>query len=124
MPHAENTIADPQSYFDWRLHHRPRRRLGSHRVTRRFAMRLARGRTQVIHNVDRSVLVRCASGSAWVTHDGDPRDVILDAMDDYRADREAPLAVHALQDCVLEFEFEDEADPRGLAAELAESPAT
>jgi len=53
--------------------------------------------------------VRCAEGRLWITHDGDPKDVVLDARQSYRAEREDPMRVHALAPCVVEIEFEDEA---------------
>jgi len=82
-----------------------------HSVKRRYAVQLQPGSTQVFENVDRSVLVRCAQGSLWITHDGDPKDVILDAQQSYRVEREEPMHLSALQPCLLEIEFEDEAMP-------------
>jgi len=81
------------------------------RVTRRFALELPRGCARVFERVDRSVLVRCARGSLWITHDGDPKDVVLEPQQSYRAEREEPMHVFALQPCVLEIEFEDEVLP-------------
>jgi hypothetical protein len=78
------------------------------RVLRRFAVELGKGETQVFERVDSSVLVRCATGSIWITHDGDCKDVILLAGEGYRADREEAMHLFALADCVLELEFEDE----------------
>lgn len=103
------------NFFSRRLHSRHRRddaqprRNAPQRVTRRICMRLPRGSTEVIPEVDRSVVVRCAAGSLWLTHDGDPKDVVLGADQSYQAEREAPLRVHALQPCVVEIEFEDTA---------------
>lgn len=77
------------------------------RVKRRFAVELARGEVRRFEHVDASVLVCCASGSIWITHDGDPKDVILVAQESYRAEREDAMNVFALQDGVVEIEFED-----------------
>jgi hypothetical protein len=89
---------------EWRL--RPRAR-----VTRRFAVRLERGSTRRFDRVDGSVMVRCNEGSLWITHDGDPKDVILSPEESYRAERDAAMQLFALQPCVLEIEFEDDELP-------------
>jgi hypothetical protein len=112
---------DALRFAQERLHHRTRadeapfpeniHRRTRPRVTRRFAMRLPRGRTEVLRCVDRSVVVRCAQGSLWVTQDGACKDVILDPDQSYRAEGEQPMHVHALQPTLVEFEFEDEATP-------------
>jgi hypothetical protein len=106
------TELEALEFFSRRLHSRHRGSrvwLGEpRRVTRRICMRLPRGATEVIPDVDRSVVVRCAAGSLWLTHDGDPKDVMLGANQSYRAERQEPLRVHALQPCVVEIEFEDE----------------
>jgi hypothetical protein len=78
------------------------------RVTRRFAVEIAKGEHYMFERVDPSVAVRCASGSMWITHDGDPKDIILCSGEEYRAQREDAMHVFALQPCVLEIEFEDE----------------
>ena len=81
------------------------------RVRRRFAVELEEGEARRFDRVDRSVLVCCATGSVWITHDGDPKDVVLGPREHYRADREAAMHVFALQPCVLEIEFEDDVLP-------------
>lgn len=79
------------------------------RVRRRFAVRLAQGEHHCFERVDESVLVHCTAGHLWITHDGDPKDVILVSGESYRACREDPMYLSALQPCVLEIEFEDDA---------------
>ncbi|HYE38628.1 MAG TPA: DUF2917 domain-containing protein [Ramlibacter sp.] len=79
------------------------------RVTRRFVVAMRRGEHRTFERVDASVQVVCASGSLWITHDGDPKDVILYGGESYRAQREDAMHVFALQDCTLEIEFQDEA---------------
>jgi hypothetical protein len=88
---------------------RPLRLRPAARVKRRFACELPRGAARRFDRVDGSVMVRCASGSLWITHDGDPKDVILSPQESYRAERDAAMHLYALQPCVLEIEFEDEA---------------
>jgi hypothetical protein len=78
------------------------------RVTRRFIVELEQGEAHVFEHVDRTVILRCDRGGAWVTHEGDPKDLILMAGEEYRAEREDPLHVYALVACVLEIEFEDD----------------
>ncbi|MBE7369271.1 DUF2917 domain-containing protein [Ramlibacter pallidus] len=78
------------------------------RVKRRFALRMAQGEARTFERVDDSVYVRCTKGSLWITHDGDPKDVILSPQEGYRAQREDAMHVFALQPCVLEIEFDDD----------------
>jgi hypothetical protein len=78
------------------------------RVKRRFAVEIGKGEHRVFERVDDSVHVRCATGSLWITHDGDPKDVILVPGETYRAEREDAMHIFALQDCILEIEFEDD----------------
>jgi len=62
----------------------------------------------VFETVDSSFAVRCARGSVWITHDGDPKDVILAGGETYRAQRTDALHLFALVPSVVEIEFEDE----------------
>lgn len=77
------------------------------RVTRRLVVQIGRGEDHAFEHVDRSVWIRCAEGSVWITHDGDPKDVILSKGETYRAEREDAMHLYALQPCVLEIEFAD-----------------
>jgi len=54
------------------LHNRPR-------ITRRFAIEIPQGQARVFERVDASVQVHCTTGSLWITHDGDCKDVVLGA---------------------------------------------
>jgi hypothetical protein len=78
------------------------------RVKRRFAVAMDKGEHRHFEEVDDTVLVCCGSGSLWITHDGDPKDVILIAGECYRAEREDTMHVFALGPSVLEIEFEDD----------------
>ena len=57
----------------------------------------ARGRSLALAR-PQGRLVRCDRGCIWLTHDGDPRDIVLAAGEAHRCDRDAPLIVHALDD--------------------------
>lgn len=81
------------------------------RVKRRFAVEMEKGEARRFDQVDETVLVCCAEGGVWITHDGDPKDIILGPHESYRAERGDPMHVFAMQDCVLEIEFEDDALP-------------
>jgi hypothetical protein len=101
--------------FSKRLHSRRRhaarlRLRPAQRVTRRICVRLDHGTTEVIPEVDETLLVRCAEGSLWITHDGDPKDVILGSQQTYEPSHEHPMRMHALEPCVVEIQFEDEAE--------------
>lgn len=78
------------------------------RVRRRFVVQMQRGEHRSFERVDASVQVTCMRGNLWITHDGDPKDVILYGGENYRAQRQDAMHLYALQDCVLEVEFEDE----------------
>jgi hypothetical protein len=47
--------------------------------------------------------VTCLTGLLWLTHDGDPKDLILKPGEQYRADRRSMLLVHALEESRLEL---------------------
>lgn len=100
---VQDRLRQQNSPLHRELHLRPRER-----VLRRIAMEIEGGSTRVLDRVDGSVMVRCASGSLWITQDGDPKDVILAADESYRAERSEPMHLSALQSCVVEIEFEDE----------------
>jgi hypothetical protein len=106
---------DSLQFVQERLRHNPSspitRELRMHRpprVTRRFVASMDKGEHRTFERVDDTVLVCCASGSLWITHDGDPKDVILSGGETYRAQREQAMHVFSMSDCLLEIEFEDE----------------
>jgi len=77
------------------------------RVTRWFATRVREGTTQEIAPPPGAVTVHCRGGEAWITHDGDPRDVFLQADQSYVADTRNRMTLHSLRgDCVVEIQVE------------------
>ena len=74
-------------------------------VTHRFNMHLEGGVSEVVPQAASCALVRCTAGSVWITHDGDPKDVVLGPGDSYEAPRPAAMLLHALQPCAIEMHF-------------------
>lgn len=91
--------------------HRELRLASPERVRRRIAMELADGSNHVFDWVDASVMICCTSGSLWITHDGDPKDIIVKPGESYRAETDRAMYVSALGPSVIEIEFEDDALP-------------
>lgn len=54
---------------------------------------------RALHRLDLAIgdRIECLTGCLWVTHDGDPRDVILEAGQGHVVDRATPLLVSALE---------------------------
>ncbi len=78
------------------------------RITRFFAAHVPHGATRELTAPPGRMTVHCRGGEAWITHDGDPRDVMLRANESYTADRRDRITLHAMQgDCVLEIQVED-----------------
>lgn len=78
-------------------------------VTRWFAAHVRHGATREIPRLPgRRMTVHCRAGEAWITHDGDPKDVFLQATQSYTVERDDRLVLHALRgDCVLEIQVND-----------------
>ncbi|MBC5783142.1 DUF2917 domain-containing protein [Ramlibacter sp. USB13] len=86
-------------------------------ITRRFFAQVRQGATREVAPLPGTVTVHCRNGEAWITHDGDPRDVFLRPSQSYVADTRNRMTVHALRgDCVMEFEVVEEVrDPPARA---------
>lgn len=78
------------------------------RITRRLVAEMTKGEARTFDRVNNSVVIHCTSGSLWITHDGDPKDIFLSSGERYRAEREDAMHVFAMQDSLLEVEFEDD----------------
>ena len=61
------------------------------------ATALQRGQLQRVHDA-RGRVVLCLHGTLWMTQDGDTRDVVLEAGDEARIDRDGLTLLHALSD--------------------------
>jgi len=61
------------------------------------AASLERGQLQRVQDA-RGSLVLCLSGSLWLTQEGDNRDVVLEAGDEARIDRDGLSILSALDD--------------------------
>jgi hypothetical protein len=74
-------------------------------VTHRFQLQLAGGVSEVVPQAASCALVRCTAGSVWITHDGDPKDVVLGPGESYAAPRPAAMLLHALRPSAIEMHF-------------------
>ena len=78
------------------------------RVTRWFAARVPQGKTRHIAPPPGRVTVHCREGEAWLTQDGDPKDVVLQAAECCRLRHGDGMRVHALHgDCLLEIQVDE-----------------
>jgi DUF2917 family protein len=53
----------------------------------------------IAHPMHRNI--ECLHGSLWITHDGDPRDVVLEGGQSYLPDRDARMLILALENAEL-----------------------
>ena len=57
------------------------------------------------------VQILCRSGSLWVTLDGDPRDIVLDAVDHFTATEHRRALIYALGPASLSLSMASAARP-------------
>ena len=80
------------------------RRIAALRVTLTPAQgerhRLQKGATLVVARPQGWTL-ECEQGSLWITHDGDPKDILLAPGQSHVAERSSRMLVHALGDSAL-----------------------
>lgn len=70
-------------------------------LTRLYAVSLAPGATREVPHAAGRMTLHCRVGKLWITHDGDPRDVVLDANQSHSVDRAERLTVHAMREAGL-----------------------
>ncbi|HVZ44788.1 MAG TPA: DUF2917 domain-containing protein [Ramlibacter sp.] len=71
----------------------------------RFTLQLHHGASEVVARPANGVQVRLRSGQLWITHDGDPRDVVLEPEQSYTAQRGERMMLHAVKDSEIEMQF-------------------
>jgi hypothetical protein len=59
-------------------------------------VRMLKAGTMLAVPQPRGQRIECLRGSLWLTHDGDPKDIVLAAGDSYTVDRDARLLVYGL----------------------------
>jgi hypothetical protein len=72
------------------------------------ATSLPRGQLQRLQDARDRVVV-CLQGSLWLTQEGDTRDLVLEAGDEVRIDRDGLTLLHALRDA--RYLLSDQAKP-------------
>ncbi|MBI5279767.1 MAG: DUF2917 domain-containing protein [Burkholderiales bacterium] len=83
----------------------PRRAPQPRVVTHRFTLQMREGATEVIDEPDEGVSVRCNRGRLWITHDGDPKDVVLEAGQGYTSQKSGRMTLHAVALSEVEMVF-------------------
>ena len=94
-----------QRPFAWWWRRLVRGRAPSAAPTHRFTMQLRHGTSEVVAQPGRGLSVRCKRGRLWITHDGDPKDVVLDPEQSYTPEHDGRMTLHAVADCEMEMSF-------------------
>jgi hypothetical protein len=66
--------------------------------------------------------IRCDSGMVWITQDGDPRDVVLAAGEQFTVDRPGAVVVLAIDGATLQLDgcLQQSVPAKGLLSRLSE----
>ncbi len=76
-------------------------------VTRWFAMGVPQGRIRELPRAQGRMVVHCRQGSIWITHDGEPQDVVLRPNESYTVDSDQRMTAFAMHgDCGLELQVD------------------
>lgn len=77
------------------------------KITRWQALFVKANATRELPLARGKLVVHCRAGVAWITHDGDPRDIVLPAGESHLVDCTARMTVHAMRgDCALELQLD------------------
>jgi hypothetical protein len=95
----------PASFMTRLLGRDDRPHAAAARVTRLLALGVPAGKLRELPIGHGRMVVHCRRGEVWITHDGDPRDVVLRQDESYVVDRPARMTAFALHgDCGLELQ--------------------
>ena len=96
---------NPANFMTRLLGREDRSQAAPTRVRRLLAVGVPAGRLQELPRGAGRMVVHCRSGEIRITHDGDPRDVVLKPNESYVVDRPARMTAFALRgDCGLELQ--------------------
>ena len=76
------------------------------KVCRLYALGIPAGGTRSLRPLPGRMTVHCRSGRVWITHDGEFRDVVLDARESYRVDSDRLMRLHALDAAGVEIQID------------------
>ncbi len=77
------------------------------RVTRLEAFGVRGGTLRPVPRGHGRMTLHCRSGTAWIVHDGEGRDVVLQASQSYVVDSHQPMTAYAVEgDCALEIQLD------------------
>jgi hypothetical protein len=96
---------DPSAFMTRLLGREDRPQAGAPQVRRLLALGVPAGQLRELPMGQGRMEVHCRTGEVWITHDGDPRDVLLKQDESYVVDRPARMTAFALRgDCGLELQ--------------------
>ena len=80
---------------------------GAPRLIRRFGERIPAGESREYREARHRVTLHCNEGSVWITENGDPKDVFIEAGGSHTISRAArTISAHALVNSVVEIQLD------------------